>query len=376
LTGSIEKTENTIIMKVLLTTDNIGGVWTFSLNLAKGLKTHGIDVSLAVIGNELTENQKKESDFVDRHFFQGKQEWMQDPWEDIEKAGYWLLDLEQELQPELIHLNSYSFGSLPWDIPVVLTAHSCVLSWWEAVKHEAAPPEWSLYRDYVMNGIRSADIVTAPSYSMLRSVEKFYGPVREGRVIRNGADASMYHSERKEDIVFCMGRLWDEGKNIRTVLSAAASIDYPVYIAGDYSGLDLADIPFNVHFTGQLPRESILSWLSRAAIYLLPVRYEPFGYSFLEAALSNCALITGNKDSMKEIWKDAASYVDPDNPSEIASRVNTLMADRYVRQLMADRAQKRATSFYSLDIMTSEFISLYRMLAEVPADTDMKYQDR
>lgn len=360
-------------MKVLLTTDNIGGVWTFTLNLAKGLKTHGVDVSVAVIGNELTENQKKESDFVDRHFFESRQEWMQNPWEDIEKAGYWLLDLEQQLHPDLIHLNSYSFGSLPWDIPVVITAHSCVLSWWEAVNHASAPEEWSMYKDYVLNGIKSADIVAAPSYSMLRSIEKFYGPLKNGRVIRNGADISMYHTERKEDIVFCMGRLWDKGKNIRSVLKAASSIDYPIYIAGDFSGNEFEDIPFNVHFTGQLSHENIISWLSRAGIYLLPVIYEPFGYTFLEAALSNCALITGDIDSMNEIWKDAAVYVDPENASEISSQVNMLMADKYRRQLMADRAHKRATSYYTHDIMASEYISLYRILAESPAEFHFKY---
>lgn len=363
-------------MKVLLTTDNIGGVWTFTLNLAKGLKTHGVDVSVAIIGNELTEHQKKESDFVDRHFFLSRQEWMQDPWEDIEKAGYWLLDLEQQLQPDLIHLNSYSFGSLPWDIPVIITAHSCVLSWWEAVKHIPAPAEWSLYRDYVMNGLRYADVVTTPSYSMLRAIEKLYGPVRNGRVIRNGADISLYHSNRKESIVFSMGRLWDEGKNIKSVLAASSLIDYPVYIAGDSSGLDLKEIPFNVHFLGHLSHENIISWLSRSAIYLLPVKYEPFGYTFLEAALSNCALVAGDIDSMKEIWKDTAIFVDTEDTSAIASAVNVLMADRYKRQLMADKALKRATSFYSLDIMTSEYISLYRTMAESPAEIDMKYQER
>jgi glycogen synthase len=38
-------------MKVLMTTDNIGGVWTYALAMAHGLKKHGVEVVLAVIGN-------------------------------------------------------------------------------------------------------------------------------------------------------------------------------------------------------------------------------------------------------------------------------------------------------------------------------------
>ena len=37
--------------------------------------------------------------------------------------------------------------------PVVIVAHSCVLSWWQAVKGESAPPEWERYRDEVRRGI-------------------------------------------------------------------------------------------------------------------------------------------------------------------------------------------------------------------------------
>jgi glycogen(starch) synthase len=43
----------------------------------------------------------------------------------------------------------------------------------------------------------------------------------------------------------------------------------------------------------------------------LPARYEPFGLSVLEAALSGCALVLGDIASLREVWGGAACYVRP-----------------------------------------------------------------
>ena len=37
-------------MKLLLTTDAVGGVWTYSLDLARALAPHGVETVLAVMG--------------------------------------------------------------------------------------------------------------------------------------------------------------------------------------------------------------------------------------------------------------------------------------------------------------------------------------
>ena len=42
--------------------------------------------------------------------------------------------------------------------------------------------------------------------------------------------------------------------------------------------------------------------MARASIYALPARYEPFGLSILEAALSGAALVLGDIPSLREVW--------------------------------------------------------------------------
>jgi glycosyltransferase involved in cell wall biosynthesis len=360
-------------MKVLMSTDNIGGVWTFSLSLARGLRKNGVEVLLAVIGEEVSDSQKQELESFDWKFFRAKQEWMPEPWEDIERAGEWLMGLGNSHFPDIVHLNSYSFGSLRWDMPVVMTAHSCVLSWWKAVKKEPAGAGWDVYRERVRNGIRSANIVVAPSHAMIESVEELYGPSRK-TVIRNGAEASGYYTGQKEEIIFSMGRLWDEAKNIRLVFEAAGSINYPVYVAGSYDVKGL-NIPSNVHMLGHLNHNEIAGWLSRSAIFLLPVKYEPFGYTFLEAALSGCAIITGDIPSMRELWPDAAVFVDPFDSRKLVVTVNGLMADSEYRQSLSGAARRKAVADYSASEMTRNYMDIYHQVLSF-SRTNYKMQEK
>src|SRR5438046_623657 len=107
-------------MKVLLTTDTIGGVWTYALELAASLGRRGVAVSIAASGGRLSPEQRRavrrlsnlqvfESDF--------KLEWMPDALDDVAAAGEWLLGLADGLKPDVVHLNSYSHAALPWLAP-------------------------------------------------------------------------------------------------------------------------------------------------------------------------------------------------------------------------------------------------------------------
>jgi glycosyltransferase involved in cell wall biosynthesis len=362
-------------MKVLITTDNIGGVWTFVLNLSRGLVDKGIDVRIVVMGEALTESQRKEIGFTDWYFIKAKQEWMNDPWQDLRIAGNIIDDIVQTFRPDVIHLNSYAFGSMFSEFPVIISAHSCVLSWWEAVRKEQAPPEWDNYMMIVGNGIRSADAIVTPSRTMMSAIEKHYSPEGRKYVIYNGITISDFRISEKQKFVFSMGRLWDEAKNITRVIEASGRIGYPVHIAGDMRDLDPGNIPANVSFRGKIPRSEVTDILSHAAIYFLPVIYEPFGYTFLEAALSGCAIVTGDIPSMHEIWGDSVIYADPFDAADIAEKVNELMNDDLVRSFKAASALERAKQFTS-EKMVTEYSNLYQILMKKDKQTFLKLQEQ
>src|SRR3954465_475354 len=127
----------TRLQRILMTGDTVGGVWTFTLELAEALSARGIEVVLATMGGDPSDGQRAEAARVPGLCLLGspyKLEWMDDPWRDVAESGRWLLGLEEAYRPDIVHLNSFGHGALPWSAPVVLTAHSCVASWWEAVK--------------------------------------------------------------------------------------------------------------------------------------------------------------------------------------------------------------------------------------------------
>src|SRR5689334_16178645 len=120
------------MLRVLMTTDTVGGVWTYSLELAKELTLYGVEVALATLGMPLSADQWSAIKQMNRlEVFEScfRLEWMENPWPDVKKAGEWLLHLEKIVRPDLVHLNQFCYGHLPWKSPTIMVAHSDVFSW-------------------------------------------------------------------------------------------------------------------------------------------------------------------------------------------------------------------------------------------------------
>lgn len=329
-------------MRILLTTDTIGGVWTFALDLARSLDHQ---VHVATMGRELTAAQREQARGLTLHESAFKLEWMPEPWADVDAAGRWLLQLEAAIQPDVIHLNTLVHGDLPWRAPAMVTAHSCVLSWWEAVKGERAPAEWDKYRRRVSSSLRAAALVTAPSEAMLESVRRHYGYQGEAAAIPNGRPAEFYRAAVKEPFIFAAGRAWDEAKNLASLARIAGGVSWPIHIAGEGSAL------------GVLEPAALAELYSRASIYAWPAKYEPFGFSVLEAALSGCALVLGDIPSLRENWDGAAEFVTGDDA--LASALQRLTADPDRLADLAQRASERARNF-ALEKMTARYNAAYQ----------------
>jgi glycogen(starch) synthase len=338
------------VERVLMTGDTVGGVWTFTLELARALDAHGIEVMLATMGGDASDDQQMEAASIPNlrlRTSRYKLEWMDDPWLDIQESGTWLLGLQQQFAPDLIHLNTYGHGALAWRAPVVLTAHSCVLSWWNAVKPYPIPVQWTRYRHEVEYSLKAADLLTAPSHAMLRTIEENYGSdLPACRVVANGRSAARYRATAKEPFVLTAGRLWDEAKNVAAVARVAASLPWPVYLAGAerHPSGRCSEFP-GCRTLGWLSADALADWYCRASIYALPARYEPFGLSAVEAALSGCALVLGDIPSLRELWGDAAVFVPPGDDHRLESALRGLIEDPAGREDLARRSSARARTF-------------------------------
>ncbi|MGH9559527.1 MAG: glycosyltransferase family 4 protein [Bryobacteraceae bacterium] len=341
-----------------MTADAAGGVWNYAIELARGLAENGIQTTLATMGPLPSEAQRAEAGEVpglDLRESNHKLEWMENPWEDIDRAGEWLLSIEQQMCPDIVHLNGYVHASLPWRAPAIVVGHSCVLSWWEAAHGEPAPPEWHEYRVAVAHGLRAANLVAAPSRAMLDSLRTHYGFISECTVIPNGRDPREFNRGAKEPLVFTAGRFWDRGKNVEALESVAASMEWPVYAAGQ------GEAGSHLRSLGVLPQIQLREWLSRASIYALPARYEPFGLSILEAALSGCALVLGDIPSLRENWDGAALFCTPGDHAALCERLQTLIRSEQAR-IEFQRAARARGERFTAERMVASYIERYAAL--------------
>ena len=353
--------------RVLMTADAVGGVWTYALELARTLGTHGTEVALAVMGPPPTPSQRAETARLPNvTLYEGGYalEWMNDPWDEIARAGEWLLDLAEHCSPDLVHLNGYVHAALPWGRPVLVAAHSCVFSWWSAVYGDVPPPPYDEYRRRVRAGLAAADLVVAPTAAMLGALEDHYGPVTRDWVIHNARDFDGFTPAPKLPKILAAGRAWDQAKNLSLLDAAAPRVAWPVILAGDCQHPDGGSLRFvDLHCLGNLNADAMRAQFAESAIYALPARYEPFGLSALEAGLCGCALVLGNIPSLREVWGDAATFVEPDDADGLAAALNRLIADNEWRREMGRRARTRALG-YTLSEMAEQYLAAYRLCLE------------
>jgi len=345
-------------MKILMTGDAVGGVFTYALELVEGLAAEEAEVVLALVGPPADHAQRRRlakaplAGFVERPY---KLEWMEEPWEDVARAGDWLLDLAEDHRPDLVHLNGYAHGgALDLGAPKVVVGHSCVLSWHEAVRRRPAGSAWSRYRRTVTAGIAGADALVAPTRALLAELRRHYRPRCLCLAIPNGLAADRLRRLPKERYVLGVGRAWDEAKNLSALERVADRLPAPVVIAGDGSALGRADA------------ERLGELYGRAAVFAAPARYEPFGLAALEAGLAGCALVLGDVATLREVWDDAAVYVDPFDDDALAATLQRLLTDDGVRERLGEAARRRALS-YPRERMAAAYARLYRRVVTASA---------
>jgi glycosyltransferase involved in cell wall biosynthesis len=352
----------THVRRVLMSGDTVGGVWSYALDLAKGLAARGVEVVLATMGRLATSAQRQEASRIDGLILYDSGfalEWMEDPWDEVARAGRWLLDLEATFRPDVVHLNGYAHGALPFRAPVVVVGHSSVCSWWKAVKGERLPARYSRYTVELARGLAAADVVIAPTATTLRSLERRYGPMRLARVIPNGVFEARFPPRPKELFALAAGRPWDEAKNFEALAAVAKELPFPIKLAGARPGEAL---PEGVVSLGLLERDALAEVMGRAAIFVHPARYEPFGLAPVEAALAGAALVLGDIPSLREVWGDSALFVAPGDHGALGSVLAWLGEAKDARALWASRARARARA-YSARSMSDAYLGVYESLA-------------
>ena len=335
----------------------MGGVWTYALDVVRALPDYGFIV--ATLGARPDENQRAQIAALSNATLRVsdyKLEWQENPWGDVAASGDWLRELEREFAPGVVHLNGMSHGIVEFGAPKIVVAHSCVCSWFRAVKGTDAPADWNVYRQKIGAGLCAADLVIAPTRALLDEFEAIYGDFAPARAIHNGsAAAATARDIEVEPFVLSAGRLWDEAKNVALLDRIAPEVDAPIRVAGEGGDFE------NVEALGFLPWARMSAQMERAAIWAHPARYEPFGLAILEAANRGCALVLSDIATLRELWQDAAIFVAPDDDEGWTRALNDLIGAPCECEMWAARARLRATR-YSLERFGASYAEVYAAL--------------
>lgn len=347
-------------MKVLLVADVVGGVGTFVYELTRALAAREVELHLALLGPVWRWSECERLDANSWELRDLRLEWMEEPWADVDAAGEWVEELRELHRPDLVHMNTFA-PVLSREVPVLLTVHSCVQTWWRAVHGRPAPASGARYERLARAAIERADLIVTPTRALLSDLVAVYERLPRTRVIPNGR--SVRQTDRsgadRQRLVVSAGRLWDEAKNVDLLAQAAGAIHGRVAVIGPgrVSGVEAL---------GALDTSEVLDWLSRAAVFAEPARYEPFGLAALEAALCGCALVLGDIPSLREVWGEAATFVSPDDVDGLVHAVNRLLDDRLLRREAARQAHAVAARFSPAN-MASAYLDAYGELVAAGA---------
>lgn len=350
--------------RLLLTADAVGGVWQYSLELARALAPLGWRTTIALLGPAAAPRRKAEAEAAGARLIETglPLDWLAEDEGRVRDAGLAVAALARDIQADIVQLNQPAFAAVPFDRPVIAAVHSCLETWWRAVEGGPAPADFAWRTALVAEGLAAATRVVCPSAAFGAAVAEAYGLARPPATIHNGRSPLPAVPGALHDFAFTAGRLWDRGKNVAVLDRAAARLGVPVKAAGPLAGPNGERIaPEHLACLGPLSDEGLAACLAARPVFASAARYEPFGLAVLEAANAGCPLVLSDIPSFRELWDGVATFVPADDAPGFAAAIEELVIDTRLRLTRGDLARRRAARFTPA-AMAAGMDALYRPL--------------
>jgi glycosyltransferase involved in cell wall biosynthesis len=146
---------------------------------------------------------------------------------------------------------------------------------------------------------------------------------------------------------------------IRTLPNLLEKFPHLVYdIVGDGDGrsvLETLAVELNVthavHFHGVVSEQQLIEYYQNASVFVMPSRFEGFGFVFLEAMAYGKAVVAGNEDASVEVVRNGKTgfTVAPQSTAEVANAIEALLGDNQLRQSMGENGREVVESEFGFD---------------------------
>jgi len=189
-----------------------------------------------------------------------------------------------------------------------------------------------------LNGLRreillNASVLLPNSNMEMHVIEKDFGVTKKYFVVPNCSDRIFYVATPDKfiseyglkDFVLCAGRI-SYRKNQLALINALKDTNYTLVLIGPKSSGEYFEIckksaGENTLFIDKMEHSELASAYAAAKVHVLPSWFETPGLSSLEAGLSGCNIVTTDRGSTKEYFKDLAFYCNPSSEESIKKAV-------------------------------------------------------
>lgn len=392
-------------MKLLITTDAVGGVWQYTAELALALAGQGVECVVAVLGPSPSADQRAMllpastlatagpgraaadapvGRWTPEHVRRDARseapqpdaitlidtglplDWMCAGAAPVLAAGRAIAALAIEQAVDLVQFNMPTLAAAgPLPMPAVAVTHGCVSTWWEAARPTPLAADYRWHRALTADGLRAADRVVAPSRGYAEIVARHYRLERPALAIHNGRSPlrTFDAAAPMAAAALTVGRLWDGVKNTALLDRAAAGLPIPFKAAGATRGPHGETVTLrHLRPLGELGADAVAAELAGRPIFVSAASFEPFGLAVLEAAQAGCALVLADHPVFRELWDGAALFVPlgADGDAEPWHRAIRAMAIDVARRAALGEAARVRAARYTPEASATQMLALYR----------------
>ncbi len=123
------------------------------------------------------------------------------------------------------------------------------------------------------------------------------------------------------------------------------------------------DLEERVIFLQGVPNEDLPAIYQQASLFAYPSFFEGFGIPIVEAMVSNVPVITSKGSCFPETGGEAAQYINPNNPEEIAIVSDRVLSDEELRGTMIKKGQLHVQKFSDESVVNS-LMNVYKSVLE------------
>lgn len=144
-------------------------------------------------------------------------------------------------------------------------------------------------------------------------------------------------------------------KNFKAIIQALPLIQSPkefelIIVGGNFSKVFQSsaneDLPQSANRIGYVTDAELRALYEHAQGFVYPSLYEGFGFPPLEAMLSGCPVILSSAASLPEVGGDAVLYCNPHDINDIAKKMETLLNDEALCNLLKEKGSAQSRLFH------------------------------